>query len=415
MYAHGLMSALLPLTLVMTLASPAGGLTYASPPRGAQPTLEQHKLTTFEADTRVFVASHDVNLRSAAGPEARVIAKLPFGAEVTVLERGARASVGSRVDHWYRVSVQLAKRGAPLQGHLFGSTLTPFLVRAGLDDDDGLEAVSASWSWRHAVSLRLFDDGAEAVRAEWRPGASWRGGRIEKLVAHAASATGVPLLELEVLIGDPDDRERTWWRVFYAYHTPDDGPASLDEVFSTYRNHDVSTRVRFDPGRKVAEVQFLQGDVVTKTERYELGPAAPPDAAEPAPAEQDCFVHVEELPPLLPDGSRKLEPQHVVEEQQLAKGARVVVRHGGCVHYTQVWTVTLAKIPRAPEGRLRAAKTALMPFEGAGPILEALERALLERDFDEHGGFPCGEATCAVETGALEGAPALIVSYDVPL
>lgn len=411
------MIALLSLTVVVALTAPppVSELTYASPPRAARPALERHKVTTFAPGARLFVASHDVNLRSAANADAKVLGKLSFGAPVTIIERGARESVGSRVDYWYRVRTAGSKRAPGKEGHVFGSTLTPFLSRANLDDDGGLETFSASWTWQHAATVRVFDDGAEAVRAEWRPGATWRGGRITKLLAHAESVAGVPLVELEVLIGDPDEDYKTYWRVFYAYRTPDVGPPSLDEVFSAYRNNEVATRVRFDAGSKSAEVQFLQGDVVTTSDRYSL---TPPDRSPPVVEHRhdvECFVHVEELPPLLPSSKRTLEPQHIVETQALAGGGRVSVRHGGCVHYTQAWTLALPKIPTTARARLVAAKEALDPFEGAGPLLEALGRALEEGTFNEDGGFPCGDAVCAVEPGTLDDAPALVVSYDVPL
>lgn len=412
------MAPLLPLTLALALASPLAELTYASPPKRASPTLEQHKLSVFDRGARLFVASHGVNLREGPSAGARVVTRLPFGAEVRVVARGAREAVSSRVDHWYRVVVVPEGEQPTAEGWLFGGTLTPFVRRANLDEDAALERVSAAWSWRHTVSLRAFDDGAERARVEWRPSASWRGGRITKLATHAATATGVPLVELEVLVGDPDAAPKTWWRVFYAYRpASDDETAALEEVFSVYRSAGVDARVRFDPATKSAEVTLLRDGKATRSERYPLAPHASAPPPPPAHADHECFVHVEELPPLLPKASRTLEEQHVVEEQASPGGGRVVVRHGGCVHYTQVWTLPLPgrKVPEATAARLAAAKQALEPFEAAGPILEALDEALESGGYDERGTFRCGDATCAVEAGALDGRPALVVSYDFPL
>lgn len=413
------MSPFLPLTLVLALASPLAELTYASPPKGARPTIEQHKLSTFSKGARVFVASDEVNLRANPAVDAKVIAKLPFGAEVRVLARGVRAEVSSRVDHWYRVEVVDQRKERALSGWLFGGTLTPFVTRGNLDGDPALEQVSASWSWRHAAVVRVHDDGRESARAEWLPAGRWRGGRITKLALHEKGAAGIPLVELEVLIGDPDDGYRTHWRVFYAYRRPGaaaEGPRVLEEVFSTYRNEDIDTRVRFDPETKTAEVSFLREGVVTSTERHPLASGALPP---PGLVHDDhgCFVHVKELPPLLPAGTRAVGEQYIVEEQALEGGGRVIVRHGGCVHYTQVWSFVTPekKVPATVAAKLAAAKEALEPFEGAGPILEALGRALSEKTFDAEGGFPCGDAVCGVETGEVEGSPALVISYDFPL
>lgn len=428
------MRVLLPLLLGLTTTSPATAsetgsttatLTYASPPKAAKPALGQHKLTLFAKDERVFVASDDVNLRAKPAADAAVVAKAPFGAEVRILERGARDEVSARVDHWYRVEVRAPGKAGVKSGWVFGGTLTPFVLRANLDEDTALEQVSASWSWRHAAVVRVQDDGKESARAEWLPGARWRGGRIEKLATHTASAAGIPLVELEVLIGDPDDGYRTYWRVFYAYRQAA-GARVLEEVFSTYRNEDIDSRVRFDPSTKTAEVSFVRDGAVTSTERYPLTPrnARTKEAMsehehehqhEPH-GDHDCIVHVKELPPVLPAGTRVVREQEIVEEQAL-EGGRLLLRHGGCVHYTQVWSFVPAdkKIPATVAGRLALAKEVLAPFEGAGPLLEPLERALAEKSHDARGGFPCGDAICSVEKGEVDGRAALVITYDFPL
>lgn len=412
------MSPWLPFTLVIALTSPSTELTYASPPLSAKPTLDQHEVSRFSRGARVFVASDDVVLRAAPAGDAEKVAKLAFGAEVRVLERGQRAALSSRVDHWYRVEVLPTRKERARTGWLFGATVTPFVSRVDLDEDKAPEQVSASWSERHAVVVRVHDEGQQSA-AEWRPAAGWRGGHIRKLVTHPASAAGVPLVEIEVRIGAPDDGFRTTWRVFYAYRRPagaSEGPRVLEEVFSTYRDGDVDVRVTFDPATKTAEVRSSRKGGVTSTERHLLAPEVRAPAGPPH-EEHECFVHVGELPPLLPKGTRAASEQYVVEEQPLPGGGRVVVRHGGCVHYTQVWSVlTPGKaVPAAVAAQLTAAKEALAPFEGAGPILEALTHTLADKTFDEQGGFPCGDAVCAVERGTLFGAPALVVTYDFPL
>jgi hypothetical protein len=92
------------------------------------------------------------NLRASPSPEAPVVATLPMGAPLVVLAPSSeQETVLERTNRWYRV------RSGQSEGHVFGSLLTPLVLQADLDGDQGAEWVSVTFGPDFVPRVRVME------------------------------------------------------------------------------------------------------------------------------------------------------------------------------------------------------------------------------------------------------------------
>ncbi len=406
---------MLPALLFAFVPATAPALTYAAPARTSPATA--FKLTTWDKGEHAFIGTDLVNLREAASADAAVRSQLDFGTRVTVLGRGPRVRLGRAVNCWYQVEAK-TERG-DRTGYVFGATLSPFLVEADLDDDGVQERFSVGWTDTFAARVRAFEPdafgGDREAKARFVPGGTWKGGRVTKLASIPKQEAGLPLLELDVLIGNPTAPYQTTWRTFYAYHPPADGgrgPGELVEQMSTYRNNDIDTRVTFDPNKRVGEVRFVEhGKVGDKVDRYPLTAGAKPEAF-------SCTLDAAGIVAGGPPGAKmRRDGRFAVFTRPLSGGVRLRVSQGGCEHFAQVWRFEGVTPEPSLKGRARQAVVLLKRAGGQHATLmsSAIHEALATLAEDDEGNIPCGDATCSVTVDGAGDRTTLIVSYDFPL
>ncbi|MFY2558139.1 SH3 domain-containing protein [Corallococcus terminator] len=141
---------------------------------GAQRTLESYSFTEWEPSGKteaLYVGVDEANLRQTASAEGAVVATLPLGAAVRVLEKGKeRLKVGEYVNHWYSVEYVDAKGTADaaddavFKGWLFGNTLTPFRFEADFDGDGEKEIATVVMSGDFKIRVRVLEPNVKPPR-----------------------------------------------------------------------------------------------------------------------------------------------------------------------------------------------------------------------------------------------------------
>ena len=81
----------------------------------------------------VYAANEGINVRNRATANSSVLAKLPLGTKIQILAKDKEETLGTRTDHWYQVRIK--KSGKAVEGFLFGSTLTPYSLKADWDSE----------------------------------------------------------------------------------------------------------------------------------------------------------------------------------------------------------------------------------------------------------------------------------------
>jgi hypothetical protein len=207
-----------PALLLSLVLAQSPSLEYASSPREApaQPrALDSYTFTEFEPSQKadLYVGVDEANLRQSAAADAPVVATLPLGAAVRVLDQGSeRLRVGEYVNHWYSVEY-VDTKGTPAPGDdqrftgwLFGNTLTPFRFEADFDGDGEKEVATVVMSADFKVRVRVMEPNVKPPRrvssVDTPPaGQSYlnvSGGRAEVKLVPAKKA-GVALLQVDSL------------------------------------------------------------------------------------------------------------------------------------------------------------------------------------------------------------------------
>lgn len=148
-------------------------------------------------------------------------------------------------------------------------------------------------------------------------------------------------------------------------------------------------------------------------------PAIPPLPALDALGERDPDCMIEEvLAPILRPLQEGVpvavtaELGRTAEAFTLPDGTPVRFQRGGCVHFGMMWTFGLAAAPADPY----AEAIRLMERVGfVGGTDDVKSRMIAAGALDEHGYFPCGDATCRVDVFSDAAGVRLVVGYDFPL
>jgi hypothetical protein len=112
------------------------------------------EFSTWSPGDALFLGVDLANLRDSPSSEAPVVATLPMGAPMEVLEASSEpVTVLERTNRWYRV------RSGKSEGHVFGSLLTPLALQADLDGDGGKEWLSLTFGPDFAPRVRVMEPG----------------------------------------------------------------------------------------------------------------------------------------------------------------------------------------------------------------------------------------------------------------
>jgi hypothetical protein len=170
----------------------------------ATPAPESFEVTAFDVGQTVYLGVDEVNLRASAAADAAVVRTLMLGTPVKVVTAGARVRVGEYVNTWYQVKVADPKAPSPVEGWVFGNTLTPFRFEADLDGDGELEVATVVMSNEFKARVRVLEPSVKPPRrvssvdvqvATTNYGGG-QGGPVKMRLVPAKKA-GVALLELE--------------------------------------------------------------------------------------------------------------------------------------------------------------------------------------------------------------------------
>lgn len=130
----------------------AGTLGWIYDEQASEPT--KLYLTAYCPGDTVWAATDKVCLREKPNIRAKIITTLPFGGEVTVLERSAGdpVNVSGRIDHWYKVQQE-----SGIVGYVFGGGLTSVMVPVSSPNNEML--ITLSWTSNFELYLRVFHAG----------------------------------------------------------------------------------------------------------------------------------------------------------------------------------------------------------------------------------------------------------------
>lgn len=245
----------------VTEMSPPDVLTYSVPDRKKGVTLEDYDFTAFSEGAKLYVAEPDVSLLAKPEAASEILAALPPGAQVEVLQASeAVVRYQDRVNRWYRVKVLDPAR----EGFIFGAHLTPFAFRANLDTDGDKELVTISFTPTFKVRVRVVDPGTppRTQHVDLEPAGqgylTQKGGNATGSLIDAAHA-GLPLIKVDSLPEACADYSTT----YLSY----DGTLRTALALTGVADPPVhsSFEVRFDPTDRTAEV------VRVNEEEYEEG------------------------------------------------------------------------------------------------------------------------------------------------
>ena len=166
---------------------------------------------------KVFSGGHNINMRAETTVLSDVVAKIPLGHPITILETAKESTIGDRNDFWYHVESKI--EGKVVQGFLFGSTLTPHRITADLDMDGVDEQLLVVYNNKHEVLFRLYDPNGAAKTLWTNLGEYSYQGEIARelmLRLYPKEVIGRPMIRLDVAC--PESCEGRSWTKFVSYH-----------------------------------------------------------------------------------------------------------------------------------------------------------------------------------------------------
>ena len=231
----------------------------------------------------VFAANEGINVRNRASANSSVLSKLPLGTRIEILSKDKEETLGSRTDNWYQVRVR--RKGKEIEGYLFGSTLTPYSLRADWDGDGKNERMFVMFNERKELLIRLADPNGED---SWSNLSAYTkddftADSLTVKLLHKEVA-GLPLLKIEA----NDALMSTFWTKFVSYHH---GKVlrALEYVETETNEQYFKIEPMFGPKKlSVKEIEgVVQADgsqkqtIVTKRYRYRSGVFVEKHTSEP--------------------------------------------------------------------------------------------------------------------------------------
>jgi hypothetical protein len=153
------------LAVLVLSAGPARGqdaqksdttLMYSGPEDLKNAEVSSFEFRKYQPGEKVFVASHNSNLREKASSKSGVVTTLPMATRVKVLKPvGGPTTIIGKVDRWYQVEVVEPGPAKGKRGHLFGMLLTPAAFRVDMDGDGEEEIVTAAFAQNFKIRIRV--------------------------------------------------------------------------------------------------------------------------------------------------------------------------------------------------------------------------------------------------------------------
>lgn len=231
----------------------------------------------------VYAANEGINVRNRATANSSVLAKLPLGSKIEILAQDKEETLGSRTDFWYQVRVK--SKGKSIDGFLFGSTLTPYSLRADWDGDGKKEALFVMFNERKELLVRIADPNGENT---WSNMSAYVQDDFvaEKLTVKLLhkEIAGLPLLKIEA----SDDTQSFFWTKYVSYHH---GKLLRALEYTEQESADQYQKKEPNFGPKKLSVRVIDGTVqadgsekqtiITKRYRYRAGVFIEKNASEP--------------------------------------------------------------------------------------------------------------------------------------
>ncbi|WP_224367742.1 SH3 domain-containing protein [Hyalangium versicolor] len=219
-----------PALLLSLLLSQPKILLYAA--HGDSNELASYDVSTWEPGHKLFTAVDQASLRDEPNEEAAVVASLPMGSPVTVVQRsGERVRVIDRVDYWYLVEAKGAN-GRTVKGHLFGNLLTPLRLEGDLDGDGEKEIATVAMTSDFKIRVRVMEPklppNQRVANVDLQPAGSGLGGSAKVSLVEARKA-GVALLMVESL----PEADSNSFKAFLSYVVPNHKRGELGTVMES--------------------------------------------------------------------------------------------------------------------------------------------------------------------------------------
>lgn len=144
------------------------------------------------ADQRVYVATHQANLRDAPHVNGNVIGQIPLGTEGTVLQRLNEARIGGREGVWCQVRLADGQTGA-----MFSPTLSTHRWQSDLDEDGRLEDIFVVYNKEHHIIVSIRSDTANPGTIDVG-GLEDMGGFLDQAEVELPAGLGLPMLRIYV-------------------------------------------------------------------------------------------------------------------------------------------------------------------------------------------------------------------------
>jgi hypothetical protein len=236
-----------------------------------------------ELPTWVYAANDGINLRNRATANSSVLAKIPLGGKIEILAKDKEETLGTRTDHWYHV--RITSKGKPIEGYLFGSTLTPHSLRADWDGDGKNEYLFVMFNERKELLVRISDSNGENT---WSNMSAYIQGEyvVERLTVKLLhkEIAGLPLLKIEASNAD----QTFLWTKYVSYHH---GKLLRALEFSEEESELTYSKKEPKFGPKKLSMQVVEGvvqadgsekqSIVTKRYRYRSGVFHEKNVSEP--------------------------------------------------------------------------------------------------------------------------------------
>jgi SH3 domain-containing protein len=137
-------------------AKPSITLMYSGPENMKDVNVMSFQFREYKPGEKLFVASHNSNLRKKPSSKSKVVTTLTMAARVKVIKPvGVATTIIGKVDKWYQIEVIEPGPNKGKKGFLFGMLLTPAAFHVDLDGDGEKEIVTVAFAQNFKIRVRI--------------------------------------------------------------------------------------------------------------------------------------------------------------------------------------------------------------------------------------------------------------------
>lgn len=144
------------------------------------------------AHQKVYVATHQANLRVAPDMNAEIVGKIQLGDEGIVLQRLNETRIGGRAGVWCQVQLANGQTGA-----MFSPTLSTHRWQRDLDEDGSPEDIFVVYNKEHHIVVNIRSNNTEPGMIDIG-GLEDMGGFLDQAEVELPEGLGLPLLRIYV-------------------------------------------------------------------------------------------------------------------------------------------------------------------------------------------------------------------------